>query len=81
MRNRYIFFQSDTVSEDAKFMLLIWDFDYVKTIITSNQLLEKISHLKSYNTQLSIIIYCTADQLKYVCYYIYVYIVFQLINN
>lgn len=64
----YIFFQSDTVSEDAKFMMLIWDFDFVKSIITSNQLLEKISHLKLHHTQLSIIIYCSADQLKYVYY-------------
>jgi len=53
--------------------MLIWDFDYVKSIITSNQLLEKISHLKLYHTQLSIIIYCSADQLKYVYYYPYLF--------
>lgn len=47
-------------------MLLIWDFDYVKNLIVSDQLIEKINNLKLYKTQLSIIIYSTADQLKYV---------------
>lgn len=50
-------------------MLLIWDFEYVTNLITSNQLLEKINHLKLFKTQLSLIIYSTVDQLKYVFYY------------
>lgn len=73
MNEIVIFFQSDTVSEDAKFTLLIWDFEYLKTIVTSNLLSKKISDLKLYNTQLSIIIYCSADQLKYVYYYSYLF--------
>lgn len=55
---------SDTVSEDENFMLLIWEFDYVKNLITSYELLNKINYIKLYKTQLSIIIYSTADQLK-----------------
>ncbi|XP_060835314.1 crossover junction endonuclease EME1-like [Rhopalosiphum padi] len=55
---------SDTVSEDENFMLLIWEFDYVKNLITSYELLNKINDIKLYKTQLSIIIYSTTDQLK-----------------
>lgn len=47
-------------------MLLIWDFEYVINIITSNQLLEKINNFKLFKSQLSLIIYSTAEQLKYV---------------
>lgn len=54
------------MSKDEDFLLLIWDFDYVKNLIMSNQLLEKINNLKLSNLQPSIIIYCTTDQLKYV---------------
>jgi len=50
-------------------MLLIWEFDYVKNLITSYELLNKINYIKLYKTQLSIIIYSTADQLKYVLQY------------
>ncbi|CAI6351955.1 unnamed protein product [Macrosiphum euphorbiae] len=56
--------KSDTVSEDDNFMLLIWEFDYVKNLIVSYQLLNKINDIKLHKTQLSIIIYSTADQLK-----------------
>lgn len=53
-------------------MLLIWEFDYVKNLITSYELLNKINYIKLYKSQLSIIIDSTADQLKYVLqYYIY----------
>ncbi|XP_027847299.2 crossover junction endonuclease EME1-like [Aphis gossypii] len=55
---------SDTVSEDENFMLLIWEFDYVKNLITSYELLNKINYIKLYKSQLSIIIDSTADQLK-----------------
>lgn len=55
-------------------MLLIWEFDYVKNLIVSYQLLNKINDIKLHKTQLSIIIYSTADQLKYVLsYYTYFY--------
>jgi len=55
-------------------MLLIWEFDYVKNLIVSYQLLNKINDFKLHKTQLSIIIYSNADQLKYVlpyCPYFY----------
>jgi len=57
-------------------MLLIWEFDYVKNLIVSYQLLKKINDIKLHKTQLSIIIFSTADQLKYVlsyytCFYYY----------
>ncbi|XP_022168356.1 crossover junction endonuclease EME1-like isoform X2 [Myzus persicae] len=55
---------SDSVSEDEHFMLLIWEFDYVKNLIVSCQLLNKINDIKLHKTQLSIIIFSTADQLK-----------------
>ncbi|XP_008184545.1 crossover junction endonuclease EME1 isoform X2 [Acyrthosiphon pisum] len=56
--------KSDTISEDENFMLIIWEFDYVKNLIVSYQLLNKINDIKLHKTQLSIIIYSTADQLK-----------------
>jgi len=49
-------------------MLLIWDFEYVKDLITSDQLIKKINHLKCYKSQLSIIIYSSTEQLKYIIY-------------
>jgi len=52
-------------------MLLIWEFDYVKNLITSYELLNKINDIKLYKTQLSIIIYSTTDQLKYVIFILY----------
>ncbi|KAL5243730.1 hypothetical protein ACI65C_011140 [Semiaphis heraclei] len=55
---------SDTVSEEEHFILLIWEFDYVKNLIVSCQLLNKINDIKLHKTQLSIIIDSTADQLK-----------------
>ncbi|KAL4121848.1 hypothetical protein QTP88_014279 [Uroleucon formosanum] len=55
---------SDIVSEDENFMLIIWEFDCVKNLIESNHLLNKINDIKLHKTQLSIIIYSTADQLK-----------------
>ncbi|XP_022168365.1 crossover junction endonuclease EME1-like isoform X3 [Myzus persicae] len=60
---------SDSVSEDEHFMLLIWEFDYVKNLIVSCQLLNKINDIKLHKTQLSIIIFSTADQLKYLLSY------------
>lgn len=45
-------------------MLIIWDFENVKNLILSSQLIEKMNHLKLYKTQLSLIIYSTKDQLK-----------------
>lgn len=50
-------------------MLIIWEFDCVKNLVESNQLLNKINDIKLHKTQLSIIIYSTADQLKYVLSY------------
>lgn len=50
-------------------MLIIWEFDCVKNLIESNHLLNKINDIKLHKTQLSIIIYSTADQLKYVLLY------------
>lgn len=47
-------------------MLLIWNFDYVTNLVMSNQLMEKVNHLKLHKQELSIIIYSTAVQLKYV---------------
>lgn len=47
-------------------MLLIWDFDYIKDLIEFDQLIETINNLKLHKAQLSIIIYSTVDQLKYV---------------
>lgn len=47
-------------------MLLIWKFDYVTNLVSSNQLMEKIDNLKLHKQELSIIIYSTAVQLKYV---------------
>ncbi|XP_025421030.1 crossover junction endonuclease EME1 isoform X1 [Sipha flava] len=55
---------SDTNSEDESFMLLIWDFEFVKKLILSDQLIEKINFIKIYKSQLSIIIHCTTDELK-----------------
>lgn len=60
-------FQSDTIAEDENFMLLIWNFEYVKNLISSDQLIEKINDIKLHKAQLSIIIQCTGDELKYVC--------------
>lgn len=47
-------------------MLLIWNFEYTNNLITSNQLMQKINNMKLYKKQLSIIIYSSTDQLKYV---------------
>lgn len=61
------------MSKDENFMLLIWDIEYVKSLIINEELTDKMNLLKLYKPQIALIIYSTADQLKSIKYEVYFY--------
>ncbi|XP_050421491.1 crossover junction endonuclease EME1 [Adelges cooleyi] len=55
---------SDNVDENENFMLLIWDFDRIKDLISSDRLIESINNLKMYRNHISLIVYGSAEEFK-----------------
>ncbi|XP_050544091.1 crossover junction endonuclease EME1-like [Daktulosphaira vitifoliae] len=55
---------TDNIVEIDNYMLLIWNFEIIKNLISSNRLIENINKFKPYKNHISLMIYGSVEEFK-----------------